>query len=133
MSLARILVASAKCDAGLHARAATERVRLIVDGQAEVVGADEIDWRQIMAAEGSWDASYAWACRSFDACVLLPVAETGGVAKGQFQIAVGFLALGKRVAVLLPDGCRPVRGLRAHPSADWKKLFGEVEVADVPA
>ena len=125
----KVLLASAKQDFGERLDAATAMVRAKIGTKADVIASDKLNWNDIRQVEGGWDQAYAWASRSFDAIVLLET-QDGGLGRGQFELAQGFMRLGKSVGVLRGDRMCKVSNVRASGDNNWKSYYGVCEVAE---
>jgi len=125
----KVLLASAKRDFGEPLDAALCEVKKRIGEKADVIGSDEPNWNDIRTVEGGWDKAYAWAARNFDAIVLLETKD-GGLGRGQFELAQGFMRLRKSVGVLRGDRICKVANVRESGDNNWKSYYGVVEVTE---
>lgn len=124
----RVLLAVAKADFGPRAEHARAQAQLRVGDKAEVVSAMSINWEQIKNLEGSWEGTYRWAAKNFDAVVLLETLE-GGLGRGTYEIGQEFLVRGKPCGVLRGDKIERIARMTPNGAgSDWKLDFARVDV-----
>lgn len=133
----RILMSCALVDhKNGNVQSAERQVRRIVDeNKVQVVPSNALDWTEIKAIKGGWDAAYGWAADSFDAIVLVEMGN-GLLGRGQYQLGEEFALRGKRVTVLRErDGKDALLACRVvvADQSDWKAGYGRALLDDVKA
>ena len=122
--LPQVLVACAIADAKTPRFAKEFAAAQAICAERKLIAVDaaSLDWDQIRAATGSWDAGYVAVARDFAACIIVEHADTG-IARGTFSLGYEFQRAEKPLGIIR-NGVLSKCTLEVDDPRDWKMKYG---------